>query len=153
MVFSTKGIAAAAIATCAVVTAIMFIPPEGISTSYNNILDGSQKFQSKENFAKKYDIQKQETENRKDDGGGRAGQAEATPGKTQGLWSKADGTIVSADEFNEQHIKQRYGAYFNSYYEFLGIDMEALHLGVNSIRMLQRAKCYYWRQWMWASNK
>ncbi|MCI9533750.1 MAG: hypothetical protein HFG53_02920 [Lachnospiraceae bacterium] len=73
MVFSTKGIAAAAIATCAVVTAIMFIPPEGISMSYNNILDGSQKFQSKENFAKKYDIQKQETENRKDDGGGRAG--------------------------------------------------------------------------------
>ena len=126
MAFSTKGIAAAAIATCAVVTAITFIPPEGISTSYTSVLDGSQKFQSKENFAKQYDIhkQKQEEVDRKEQGVSGAGKAEATPGKMQGLWSKADGTNVSADEFNEQ-VKQRFGDYFDTYYEFLGIDMEA----------------------------
>lgn len=124
MAFSTKGIAAAAIATCAVVTAITFIPPEGISTSYNSVLDGSQKFQSKENFAKQYDIQKQKQEyvDRKEQGGSGAGKAEETPGKMQGLWSKADGTNVSADEFNE-HVKQVYGDYFDDYYHFLGVDM------------------------------
>lgn len=58
MAFSTKGIAAAAIVTCAVVTAITFIPPEGINISY--ILSGDDsRLQSKENFAKKYNVQKQ----------------------------------------------------------------------------------------------
>lgn len=128
MAFSTKGIAVAAIATCAVATMITFIPPEGIKLGHNNTLSGDYVFQSKENFAKKYNVQKQKqgSEDREYDKNNPSGSAsiEETPGFIQGLWSKEDGTNVTPEEFNE-HCKLVYGSYFDSYYEYLGVAMKA----------------------------
>lgn len=44
-------------------------------------------------------------------------------GRMQGLWSKADGTNVTAEEF-DQHCQQAYGSYWDSYRDSLGVDMQ-----------------------------
>lgn len=45
-----------------------------------------------------------------------------SPGVMQGLWSKADGTNVTAEEF-EQQCQQVYSTYWDGYKQFIGVGM------------------------------
>lgn len=46
----------------------------------------------------------------------------ATSGVMQGLWSKADGSNVTAEEF-EQQCQQVYSTYWDGYRQFIGVEM------------------------------
>lgn len=90
---------------------------DGVVSDFKSTTDGS--FFTKHLVVQ--DTVGEVSEEKKDNSVSKA-ELKATPGFMQGLWSKADGTNVTPEEFNE-HAKQVYGAYFDNYAQFLGVDM------------------------------
>lgn len=93
---------------------------ENIAADFKSTTDGS--------YFRKYLMVQEDSSNSKDDVDSSSSDVQAdlqaTVGQFQGLWSKADGTVISQEEF-EQQCQQVYGDYWGTVKGTIGLPMDS----------------------------